>query len=223
MSGPDPSGPALRPVTLTGLLLLDPHGYDPTIVNSVVVDDLGIGVVRHRGDTPRLLPWDAVVAHAVEPWSGGTIPARWVDPEGPPADPGASSVGGPTDVLTAQRHLPHAEAGTLISVQTRSGTYRFLRTGGDAIDLSARIDAFAVRHQGPSGRSTVTTVAPARQRRGYGGRSRWARAHPYLVFLLVVLIVTAVTVILLQSAGVIHLPVLGGSATLSPGPERASS
>jgi len=220
VTGPDPTGPALRPVILTGLLLLDPHGYDPTIVNSVVVDDSGIGVTRHRGDTPRLLPWDAVVAHAVEPWSGGTIPARWIDPEGPPSDPGASSSGGPTDVLTVQRHLPHAEAGALISVQTRSGTYRFLRTGGDAIDLSARIDAFAVRHQGPTGRSTVTTVAPARQRRGYGGRSRWARARPYLVVLLVVLIVAAVTVILLQSAGVIHLPVLGGSATPSPGPGR---
>lgn len=219
MTGPDPTGPPPRPVTLTGLLLLDPHGYDPTIVNAVVVDDLGIGVIRHRGDAPRLLPWDAVVAHAVEPWSGGTIPARWVDPEGPPADGGASPGRGP-EVRTAPRHLPHAEAGALISVQTRSGTYRFLRTGGDAIDLSSRIDAFAVRHQGPAGRSTVTTVAPARQRRGYGGRSRWARARPYLVVLLVVLIVTAVTVILLQSAGVIHLPVLGGSAVTQPGPPR---
>lgn len=213
--GPDApdaaAGPRPKPLALTGLLLLDPHGYDPTPVDSVVVDDLGIGVVRRRGDSPRLLPWDAVVAHAVEPWAGGVIPAWWVDgdpvrprpvPDGRP-EAGASTEGG--------RRLPHAGAGALLSVQTRSGTYRFLRAGADPAELSGRIGAIAVRHLGPAGSSTVTTVAPPRLRRAH--RTGWARTRPWLVTLLVVVVAAAVTLILLQSAGVVHLPFLGGGAS----------
>ena len=218
---PEARGPATepgpKPLTVTGLLLLDPRGYDPTRVDAVVVNDLGIGVIRRRGEAPRVLPWESVIAHAVEPWGGGVIPSWWVDPdqattEGP--GPVRSSVADVAeDRMPFHRRLPHAEAGALISIQTRTGTYRFLRSGGDPVDLSARIGAFAVRHHGPAGQSTVTTVAPARLRRGQSGRSGWAVARPFLVVLLVVVIVTAVTLILLQSAGAIHLPFLGGASS----------
>jgi hypothetical protein len=208
-----------KPLTVTGLLLLDPHGYDPTPVDSVVVDGQGIGVVRRRGEQPRLLPWASVVAHAVEPWSGGVIPAWWVDPAhqrpGAPAPVPGGAPTVPARAPDAGRPLPHAEAGALLSVQTRTGTYRFLRSGADPADLGRRIGAFAVRHQGPSGMSTVTTVAPRRLRRGH--RSGWARLRPYLVVLLVLVVVTAVTLILLQSAGTIHLPFLGGGAPSAHG------
>jgi hypothetical protein len=213
-------GPGPKPLTVTSPLLLDPHGYEPTRVNSVVVNDLGIGVVRRRGEARRLLPWGSVVAHAVEPWGGGVIPEWWVDPVESPAQTSvlvpevASSE--PMAHLTAHRHLPHAEAGALISIRTRTGTYRFLRDGADPVDLAARIGAFAIRQQGPSGLSTVTTVAPARLRRGYDGRSGWVRVRPILAVFLVVTIVTAVTLILLQSAGVIHLPFLGGTPSSAP-------
>jgi hypothetical protein len=40
------------------------------------------------------------------------------------------------------------------------------------------------------------------------------------VVLLVVVVVTAVTLILLQSAGAIHLPFLGGGASSAPGLHR---
>jgi hypothetical protein len=219
--GPDLPGagapPGPKPLTVTGLLLLDPHGYDPTLIDSVVVDDHGIGVVRRRGGDPRLLPWDSVVAHAVEPWGGGVIPAWWVDPtrqrpEGPVPGGAATTL---VDLADAGRRLPHAEAGALISIQTRSGTYRFLRSGGDPAELARRIGAFAVRHQGPAGVSTVTTVAPRRLRRSH--RTGWARVRPYLVVLLAAVVVTAVTLILLQSAGTIHLPWLGGAASSAPG------
>ena len=205
---------------VTSLLLLDPHGSDPARVDSVVVNDLGIGVIRRRGEAPRLLPWGSVVTHAVEPWGGGVIPEWWVgsaeDPdEGPVLVPeGVSSE--PVDHLTAHRHLPHAEAGTLISIRTRTGTYRFLREGADPVDLAARIGAFAVRQQGLTGLSSVTTVAPARLRRGYDGRSGWVRLRPVLGVLLLVVIITAVTLILLQSAGAIHLPFLGGTPSSGP-------
>ncbi len=214
------AGPAPKPLAVTGLLLLDPHGYDPTHVDSVVVNDVGIGVIRRRGEAPRILPWESVVAHAVEHWPGGVIPDWWIDPGEPhPDDPLPIPDGraaDPSVLLTAHRHLPHAEAGALISIQTRTGTYRFLRTGGDPVDLAARIGAFAVRHQGPAGLSTVTTVAPARLRHDYGGGTGWSRVRPYLVVLLLVVIVAAVTLILLQSAGAIHLPFLGGNAASLP-------
>ena len=205
---------------MTSLLLLDPHGYDPTGVDSVVVNDLGFGVIRRRGEAPRLLPWGSVVTHAVEPWGGGVIPDWWVGAvegpgEGPVLVPELAS-SQPMDHLPAHRHLPHAEAGALISIRTRTGTYRFLREGADPVDLAARIGAFAVRQQGPTGLSTVTTVAPARLRRDYDGRSGWVRVRPILGVLLVVIFITAVTLILLQSAGVIHLPFLGGTPLSAP-------
>jgi hypothetical protein len=227
--GPDapgaPAGPGPKPLTVSGLLLLDPHGYYPTLIDSVVVDDRGIGVVRRRGEAPRLLPWTAVVAHAVEPWGGGVVPGWWVDAEGTRPDGPVAVPDGPPDALStlpaaagtssAGRRLPHAEPGALLSVQTRSGTYRFLRAGGDPAELARRIGAFAVRHNGPSGLSTVTTVAPRRLRRPH--RAGWARVQPLLVVLLVVVVAVAVTLILLQSAGVVHLPFLGGGASSSPG------
>lgn len=216
-----PVGPGPRPFTVTGLLLLDPHGHDPTPVESVTVDDTGIGVVRARGHGSRVLPWDAVLTHAVEPWSGGVIPEWWVAP-GPDApgtvrvDVAGQSAPGTGDLLTVGRVLPYAEAGAMISIQTRTGTYRFLRPGGDPSEIAARIAQFTVRHRGSAGVSSVTTVAPRRHRRGQElGRSRWARLRPWLVALLIILIAAAVTVILLQSAGVVHLPVLGSGGTPS--------
>jgi hypothetical protein len=207
--------PAPKPLTVTRLLLLDPHGYDPTHVDSVIVNDLGIGVIRRRGDAPRLLPWGSVVTHAVEPWGGGIIPEWWVHPGGPPVEgplpAPAMEASEPEELLTAHRHLPHAEAGALISIRTRTGTYRFLREGADPVDLASRLGAFAIRQQGPSGLSTVTTVAASRLRRNYDGRSGWVRVRPIVGVMLVVVVATAVTLILLQSAGAIHLPFLGGT------------
>ena len=211
---PPPTGPGPRPFTVTGLLLLDPHGHDPTVVESITFDDDGIGVVRARGEPTRVLPWDAVVSHAVEPWSGGVIPDWWVEPEAQ-RDGGPVPVpGDPVDTLltgarTTGRPLPHAEAGAMISIQTRTGTYRFLRSGGDPTGLARRVAAFTVRHQGAAGVSSVTTVAAGRS----GPRSVWSRLRPWLVVLLLVVLAAAVTLILLQSAGVVHLSFLGsGSA-----------
>lgn len=221
--GPDravrgvPSGPGPRPLTVTGLLLLDPHGHDPTPVESITFDDNGIGVVRTRGQDARILPWDAVVSHAVEPWSGGVIPEWWVEPE---EQCGTHSEA--TDAVgallaharTTNRTLPHAEAGAMIGIQTRTGTYRFLKPGGDPSGLATRVAAFTVRHRGAAGVSTVTTVAPTRR----GGQAGWSRVRPWLVVLLLAVVVAAVTLILLQSAGVVHLPFLGGGPTGSSGP-----
>ncbi len=243
----DPPDPAIvaeiAPLTITGLLLLDPHGHDPTVIESVTFDHRGIAVIRSRGQDPRILPWESVAAQAVETWAGGFIPGRLMDPQtdrnrsfdspaspssGPdasvdPADPvGSIALEAPADVdppgngARTSRPSYYTDAGALISIQTRTGTYRFLRSGGDPAELAVRISELAVHHQGPSGASTVTTVAMVRRRRGApSGRSTWRRIRPWLVGLLIIVIAAAVTAILMQSAGTIHLPFLGGTGSTS--------
>ncbi len=221
-----PVGAGLDVLRLDGVLLLDAVGNDPVAIEAITFADEGIGVIRSPGDGPRVLPWSFVSAHVVERWAGGVIPEWWVDPQLNRADGGdrqvAAAVPHPGG---ASRVLPHAEPGAVIAVRTPFGTYRFLHPGADPNDLSNRITDFAVRHQGLAGVPSVTTVA--RPRRGNDRRqgsrsshttsSSWSKVQPYLVVALILLIGTAVTLILLQSAGVIHLPYLGGT---SPGTVR---
>jgi hypothetical protein len=84
------------------------------------------------------------------------------------------------------------------------------------------VAAFAVRHQGPTGASTVTRVVAWGQdiERRQSVRpaptpTGWYRIRPILTVLLVVLIGVVVALILLQSAGTVHLPLLGGSGQQS--------
>ena len=201
-----PPPPVLRPFQLEGLLLLDAAG---------------------NGDSPRVLPWSSMTTHVVEPWAGGLIPEWWVDPELNSDAPPEVQTGVVTDPDATSRSLPHAEPGALISIQTPTGTFRFLLPGWDPAELSDRIAALAVSHQGPSGVTSVTTVigSDRRSRRGRGTPtgepvSTWSKVHPYLVVALLVFIGAAVTLILLQSAGAIHLPFLGGANPGSLGPLR---
>jgi hypothetical protein len=216
-SGAPSARVGLQPLRISGLLLLDSAGNDPVRIEAMVFSNEGIGVIRSPGDAPRVLPWPSVAAHVVERWGGGAIPDWWVDPElngsGGPQPPAS----GPGQ-RRAGRSLPEAEPGAVIGIQTPFGTYRFLFPGGDTNDLSNRITDFAVRHQGLSGVPSVTLVA--RPRRGtdrrQGSRSApsvpgWHRVRPYLVIALVVLLAVAITLILLQSAGTIRLPYLGGA------------
>ncbi len=212
---PAPSSPQLR---LDDLILFDSAGNDPVAIQAIVFTDEGIGVERTPGSGTRILPWSAVSAHVVERWSGGVVPAWWVTPQ--PRPDGAGSWQKPARPVPTGRPLPRADPGAVIAVQTPFGTYRFLRPGADATELSNRITDFAVRHQGLSGVPSVTLVARPRRgndrRQGSRSRppvSRWTKARPYLTVALVVFIVTAVTLILLQSAGAIHLPYLGGTGS----------
>lgn len=167
-----------------------------------------------------MLSWSSVSAQVVEAWSGGVVPEWWVDPELERDEEDEAS--GPTviDPDARVRAWPHVEPGSLIGIQTPTGTYRFLLPGTDPVQIVGRINAIAVRHRGPSAMATVTTVAeerPSRRRRAAEERSRWSKVQPYLVVALVVFIATAVTLILLQSAGAIHLPFLGGANSGSLG------
>lgn len=208
----------IRPLRLENLYLLDPIANETAPIEAIVFSDEGIGVIEHRGQPARVLPWPSVSAHVVEAWSGGVVPEWWVDPEleRDEADDGPTV----TDPDARVRAWPHVEPGSLIGIQTPTGTYRFLLPGTDPARVSGRINAIAVRHRGPSAVASVTTVAeerPLRSRRSAEQRSTWSRVQPLLVVALVVFIATAVTLILLQSAGAIHLPFLGGANSGSLG------
>jgi hypothetical protein len=227
---PAPQAPDTAPQTFTleGLLLLDAKCNDPVDIDAVTFANEGIGVIRSRGEEARVLPWTSVVTHVVEPWSGGVVPEWWVDPElnrGVSGDRKFTSV---TDPGATSRSVPHAEAGALIAIQTPSGTYRFLLPGGDARALSRQVAAFAVKHQGPSGASSVTRVVAWGQdfeRRRVERRPKreltWSKVQPFLVVALILFIGAAVTLILLQSAGTIHLPYLGGANSGTVGSLRS--
>ncbi|HEX3980393.1 MAG TPA: hypothetical protein VHW93_04180 [Acidimicrobiales bacterium] len=237
--GQPPIPPPPPAFQLEGLVLCDGARPEPVTVDSIIFSDDGIGVVRYRGEQPRYLPWTSVTAHVVERWVGGAIPPGWVDQNqngvdpGPPAPVrrtartrrrrrgrGRGTAGTPTTGTGA----PVARVGTgaLIGIRTPYGSYRFLFPGGDPADVSRRVAAFAVRHHGPTGASTVTRVVAwgedieRRQSvRPAPVRAGWYRVRPILTVLLVVFIGLVVALILLQSAGTIHLPVLGGSGQQS--------
>jgi hypothetical protein len=221
------TAPAPQPLRLEKVFLLDLVGNDPTVIDAIVFDDDGIGIVRSPGGEPRVLPWPSVTAHVVERWSGGVIPEWWVDPERHGTGPAPPSGRVVTDPTATARVLPRTEPGAVISIQSPFGTYRFLVPGGDPDALSRKMTDFAVRHHGLSGVPPITTVArtPRGRDRRQGTRvankrTGWPRIQPYLVVALIVVIATAVTLILLQSAGTIHLPYLGGSSPGTVGPLR---
>jgi hypothetical protein len=189
-------------------------------INAMTFGADGIGVIRYAGELPRVLPWTSVAAHAVEPWQGGEIPEWWVDPELNRDDGSVAPSQVVTDPSATSRPRLRAESGALIVVQTATGVYRFILPGGDARTLSGRVTAFAVRYQGPSAASSVTRAvtwgedAERRQRQRPPARpSRWSKVRPYLTVALIMFVAVAVTLILLQSAGTVHLPYLGGSSS----------
>ncbi len=218
------TAPAPEPFILHGLLLLESDGDDPVDIDSLTFTDDGIGVTRTRGEQARVLPWTSVAAHVVEAWGGGVIPEWWVDPELNRRNVNDGLSGSVVDPGATNRALPHSEAGALIGIKTQFGTYRFLLPGGDARQLARQVAAFAVRNQGPAGASSVTRVVAwglDAERRKVKRRPKravtWSNVQPFLVVALIVFIATAMTLILLQSAGTIHLPFLGGPGTATVG------
>lgn len=224
-SGGAPGNPSPPPTAfrLDGLLLLGSDGANPLQLDGItlVFDEHGVQVST-AADRPRVLPWVSLTTHLVEPWNGEVTPEWWVDPElhREEDDPAPTVV---IDPDATNRPLPHLQDGALISLRTPFATYRFLLPGGDAATLGPRIAALAVDHQGPTGAPAVTTVVAsplAVPRDDVAGRITWRQVQPVLVVLLVVFLVVSVILILLQSAGTIHLPFLGGANPGTIGPLR---
>lgn len=213
---PATASPPPRPFRLEHLLLLDNLGSEPLPIDALGFAGNGIGVIRRNGEQPRVLPWSSVTGCVVERWDGGVIPEWWVDPElnGRRPEPVVGSV---TDPRATTRSLPHTDPGAVIGVRTPNGTFRFLVADGDPVELARLVDGFTLRRAGPAGVSSVTRVVAwgtdAERRKAARPApvpTGWIRIRPYLVAVLIALVILAATLILLQSAGTIHLPVLGG-------------
>jgi len=196
---------------LDDLLLLSNDPAQPQHVGGItlVFDEDGVQVST-AGDAPRVLPWSSLSTHVVEQWSGEVTPEWWIDPELNRTEDDLDPDDEVVDPNATNRPLPSIEPGALISLQTPFATYRFLLPGGDAAVLGPQVAALTLGHQGPSGAPSVTTVvqgAPAVAPAGV----TWQKVQPFLVVALVIFLVVSVILILLQSAGVIHLPFLGGA------------
>jgi hypothetical protein len=213
-----------EPFELDGLILLSGDGNlaEPVDGITLTFDDQGVGVIHSHEDPPRLLPWSSLIAHAVEPWSGGVTPEWWVDPEFNRTGEGLGDDDDIVDPVATERAPSPTRAGALISLRTLFSTYRFLLPDGDAGELRPKVAAFTVSHQGPEGSASTTTVFAPRSA-GNGHRRNqeltWKRVRPVLTVLLVAFLLTAAILIVLQSAGTIHIPFLGGanSGTIGPG------
>jgi hypothetical protein len=240
--GPDPGrgGPVrTRPAgrgshdgtdfVLHDLVLLDSAGNYPVSVHALEFGDDGIGLIGRPGRRPRVLPWESVSTHAVEPWAGGAVPSTWVagrgrargtlpaDHAAPPGEDrsrssGGGAVGGAGEPGEHPRPLPDVDAGALIHIRTPSGTFRFLLPGGDPVTLADRISAIAVRHRGASAASSVTRAVGSAEATT-GSVSTWTRWRPVVIGVTVALVAAAVVLILLQSSGAVHLPFLGGTGS----------
>lgn len=226
---PDTSGGAAtpaepQPFALDGLILLSGDGNAPQPVDGIrlTFDARGVGVVHRPDEPPRLLPWSSLIAHSVEPWSGGVTPEWWVDPEFNRTGEGIVDDHDVIDPVATERSSSLTRAGALISLRTVLATYRFLLPDGNVDELRPRIGVFALRHQGPSGSSSTATVFAGRSP-GQAGRPApglsWRSVRPVLTVVLVAVLLTAAILIVLQSAGTVHLPFLGGanSGTVEPG------
>jgi len=183
------------------------------------IDGRGVTVSMPPDPTEHLLPWASIVTHVVEPWSGGIIPEWWVDPElHRPGDTGELDHVA-TDPSVGARPPVHAEPGALVSLRTPMTTYRFLVPGGDVGVLAARIAELATVHLGPAAAPTVTTITtattvrlPKRSRDRTPEPPAWYRRLRVAVTVVTVSVVVVVAaLVLLQSAGRIHLPILGGA------------
>jgi len=218
--GPDPHGS----VVIRDVLLLGPRDGTAATVAGIAleVDGRGVTVSMPPDPTEHLLPWSSILTHVVEPWSGGIIPEWWVDPElHHPGDTGGLDRVA-IDPSVGARAPAHAEPGALVSLRTPTTTYRFLVPDGDAGVLGARIADLAIVHHGPAAVSTVTTARLPESRGGRTAqRPTWYRRLRAVVTVVTVLIVAVVaTLVLLQSAGRIHLPILGGAGPgeIAPAP-----
>jgi hypothetical protein len=212
--------PPAAPFQLEGLVLLSSDGSAPLQVDGITLtfDDEGVGVIHSPEEQSRLLPWSSLIAHVIEPWSGGITPEWWVDPELNRTGEGVGDDDEIIDPDATDRSRPHTGSGALISLRTMFATYRFLLPGGDADQLRPGVAAFAFGHQGLAGSSSTTTVfahpSPGEGGRGAAGGTTgltWVKIRPVLTVLLILVLLTMAILIVLQSAGSIHIPFLGGA------------
>jgi hypothetical protein len=104
--------------------------------------------------------------------------------------------------------------GALVTYRTQHATYRFGVPRADPGALGYLVEQLGHGYVSGRGGPTPAVEPPAPAASAIEERVR--RLRPVLVVVLVVVLVLMVTLILLQSAGVIHLPWLGGNGSGGP-------
>jgi hypothetical protein len=121
------------------------------------------------------------------------------------------------DAVTGWRVDPYdieGRPGAAVTVQTAGKVLHFAVPGSDPVAISHGVGQLALMHGG-MGTAESAPVAPGEADRPAaemavvrrGSLEHW---QPVLVTLLIVVLATAIALVLAQSAGAIHLPLLGG-------------
>jgi hypothetical protein len=192
IGGGDAGGHGGGQVQINGAIIVPTDPSQPTVPGIQLTID-GRGVVVQWGSTePRALPWDSVVGWRVDPYDIGGQP------------------------------------GAIVTVQTHERLFRFAAPGGDTASLGYVVDDLcrhyrrlasmapaatatpggAVADGAPGGPAAPSATMAAEPATG----AQLARWQPVLVVVLVVFLAAAVALILAQSAGAIHWPILGGGS-----------
>ncbi len=179
---------------------------DPSVSVALHLDHRGVVVERSDRAEPRRLPWDHVLSWRVDEWAPtfGT-PGAQVTYFTPRA---AYRFAVPWARVDELRQLVQRVSTTYAAPEAdrrAAAQEAGLVDGGRAGDLFA--GAF---EQGP-GAAADTDGAGTAGVTGAGASATFARLRPFLVVALILFLATAVTLLLLQSAGVVNLPFLGGT------------
>ncbi len=177
-------------VQITGAVLIPTDPEQPAIRGVRLTFDRRGVVVEWATTEPRIVRWEAVKGWRVDP-----------------------------DEFDGEK-------GSFVIVETPDSTFRFAATGADAVSLGYAVDALcahftrvdvapaptqdAVRPPGPRPDPRSPDAPDAPDDGLAPGRDRHARWKPVLVVVLVLVLATAVSLLLAESAGAIHWPILGG-------------
>jgi hypothetical protein len=109
---------------------------------------------------------------------------------------------------------PSGDGGAVVSLRGTERTYRFLAPGQDPATLAFLVEGLRrpppepAPARGPGTGARGHRHRLGRRRPGTTGLARW---RPFLVVALIVVLAGSVALVLAQSAGAIHLPLLGGN------------
>lgn len=186
---------------------------------------------------PVAAPADGLQLHDVELLEGGGVPQRLagvrltIDRRGVVLiAPGTDAervlrwdriVGWQVEPTTTATGAP----GALIVYRTETAAYRFAVAGADPGALGYLVEQLGHGYRAQQARAQAAPPPAAEATAPPAGGIAGAihRLQPVLVVALVVLLVAAVTLILLQSAGVIHIPLLGGNSNQPFGAPAAAA
>ena len=181
-------------VQITGAVLIPTDPTQPAVPGArLTLDRRGV-VVESGSSEPRVVRWEAVKGWRVDPFEF------------------------------------EGRTGSLVTVETQRNTFRLAAKGADAVSLGYAVDALCAhftRVDAPPAPTEAAVHPPGARPDPRGpevpddalapGADRHARWKPVLVVALVLVLATAVSLLLAQSAGAIHWPILGGGGGGTPG------